>query len=85
MAAKKIVMAFSLEAEDIEIISRHNTAMANPGFSASLRHILREWASLVIRVPVVGKVSGSDSRVTLIQADGERIDVTPEELAAREG
>ena len=47
--------------------------------SEALRRALEAFG-----VPVIGKVSGANNRVTLIQADGEHIDVTPEELAVRE-
>lgn len=38
------VITFNLEPQDISIIDQHNQSLANPGRSAALRHILREWA-----------------------------------------
>lgn len=39
---KKI--AFSVHPIDLSIIDQHNAELANPGRSAALRHIIREWA-----------------------------------------
>jgi len=53
---KKI--AFSLEPKDVSIIEQHNRELANPGRSAALRHIIREWAAAcTVKVPVVGRAS----------------------------
>ena len=64
MVEKIITAAFALRQEDIDIIDQHNQALANPGRSAALRHIIREWASsMPIRVPKVGKIR--DEKVVL--------------------
>ena len=39
---KKLVA--TLEQIDFDIIDQHNAELANPGRSAALRHIIREWA-----------------------------------------
>ena len=52
---KKI--AFSLHPIDLSIIDAHNAELANPGRSAALRHIIREWAeSRPVKVPVIGHI-----------------------------
>ena len=47
----------TLEQIDIDIVDQHNQELANPGRSAALRHIIREWASrLPVTVPILGTV-----------------------------
>ena len=59
---KKI--AFSVHPIDLSIIDAHNAELANPGRSAALRHIIREWAeSKPVRVPVIGHIR--DGKVIL--------------------
>ena len=57
MEEKNITTAFSLNTQDLSIIDAHNRELANPGRSAALRHIIREWAeSKPVRVPLIGKI-----------------------------
>jgi hypothetical protein len=46
MQEKFIVTAFSLYPPEIDAIDQHNIELANPGRSAALRHIIREWAEM---------------------------------------
>lgn len=65
-----IVITFNLEPQDLDIIEQHNRELANPGRSAALRHILREWAtSQPVRVPIIGKIE--NGRVILDDAAKE--------------
>ena len=67
---KKI--AFSVHPIDLSIIDAHNTELANPGRSAALRHIIREWAeSRPVKVPIVGRIE--NGRVILDDAGKELV------------
>ena len=44
MAKQVKNLVATLEQIDFDIIDAHNAELANPGRSAALRHIIREWA-----------------------------------------
>ena len=57
MAKQVKNLVATLEQIDFDIIDAHNVEMANPGRSAALRHIIREWAeSRPVKVPIVGRI-----------------------------
>jgi len=64
MAKEYETASFVLGLTDLSIIDQHNQDLANPGRSAALRHIIREWASRnPVAVPIVGIIK--DEKVVL--------------------
>lgn len=67
---KKI--AFSMHKIDLEIIDRHNQVLANPGRSAALRHIIREWAASLPAVRAPRNEVAEDEKVILFDPQLDR-------------
>ncbi|HOW90812.1 MAG TPA: hypothetical protein PK883_00735 [Anaerolineaceae bacterium] len=90
MEEKNITTAFSLNTQDLSIIDQHNAELANPGRSAALRHIIREWARengftgavtitpAVVSIPEDGQYRDS-AAVSVIRDASEKIAVLPAE------
>lgn len=72
MAKQVKNLVATLEQIDFDIIDAHNAELANPGRSAALRHIIREWAeSRPVKVPIVGRIE--NGRVILDDAGKELV------------
>ena len=71
------VLTFNLDQSDIDIIYKHNHDLNNPGRSAALRSVVREWSSgqQSTRVTIIGRVE--DGKIILYQ-DSTLNQSTPE-------